>query len=73
MAAPIKSTAKKSLLNVGDIVNLEKGGRTLTGYEVLEMDDTYVKFRASVLNSPQTEIVLIPHTKIEAIGLVGVR
>lgn len=61
------------LLKIGAIVNLEKGGRTLTGYEVLDFDDRYVKFRASTLNSPQTEIVLIPHQKIEAIGLVGER
>jgi len=61
------------LLVIGDIVNLEKGGRTLTGYEVLDFDARYVKFRGSVLNSPQTEIVLIPHEKIEAIGLVGQR
>lgn len=61
------------LLQIGAIVNLEKGGRTLTGYEVLDYDDTFVKFRASVLNSPQTEVVLIPFEKIEAIGLVGER
>ena len=70
---PVKTAPKKSLLEVGQIVNLEKGGRTLTGYEVLDFDDRLVKFRGSVMNSPQTEIVLVPWEKIEAIGLVGVR
>lgn len=65
--------APTHLLKIGDVVNLEKGGRTLTGYEVLDFDARYVKFRGSILNSPQTEIVLIPHEKIEAIGLAGQR
>lgn len=68
-----KIAEQPGLLKIGAIVNLEKGGRTLTGYEVLDFDDRYVKFRASVRNSPQTEIILIPHEKIEAIGLVGER
>jgi len=61
------------LLKIGAIVNLEKGGRTLTGYEVLDFDDKLVKFRGSIQNSPQTELVLIPWEKIEAIGLVNER
>jgi hypothetical protein len=71
MAVAKKVEAPEGLLKVGAIVSLEKGGRTLTGYEVLDFDDRVVKFRGSVLNSPQTEIVLIPWEKIEAIGLVG--
>lgn len=73
MAAPIKTVAKKSFLEIGMLVNLVSGGRTLQNYEVLDFDDTYVKFRGSMQVAPQTEIVLIPHDKIEAIGLVGVR
>lgn len=65
--------ANAKLLQIGAIVNIEKGGRTLPGYEVLDFDDRFVKFRGSVSISPQTEIVLIPFEKIEAIGLVGER
>ncbi len=80
---PAKKTATPShapavapqpgLLKIGDIVNIEKGGRTLTSYEVLDFDDKFVKFRGSEMNAPQTELVLIPFEKIEAIGLVGQR
>ncbi len=61
------------LLKKGAIVNLEKGGRTLTGLEVLDWDDNFVKFRWSIHTSPQTEIVLVPWQKIEAIGLTEER
>lgn len=72
MAAP-KATAKKPLLEVGAIVNLEKGGRTLTGLEVLDYDDSFIKFRWNITISPQTEVVLIPWAQVEAIGLTGER
>ena len=62
-----------SFLEVGMLVNLVSGGRTLPNYEVLDFDATYLKVRGSVQIAPQTEIVLIPHAQIEAIGLVGVR
>lgn len=61
------------LLKKGSLVSLEKGGRTLTGLEVIDWDDNFVKFRWNVHVSPQTEIVLIPWGKIEAIGLEGER
>lgn len=67
-AAPVKA-----LLEKGKLVNLEKGGRTLTNLEVIDWDDTFVKFRWDIHVSPQTEIVLIPWVKIEALGLVGER
>jgi hypothetical protein len=70
---PKKSAAPEGLLKKGAVVSLEKGGRTLTGLEVLDWDDTFVKFRWSIHVSPQTEIVLIPWQKIEAIGLEGER
>jgi hypothetical protein len=63
----------EGLLKVGAIVNLVSGGRTLTDYEVLAFDARLVKFRGSVLNAPQTELVLIPWEKIEAIGLKNER
>lgn len=72
MAAP-KATTKKPLLEVGAIVNLEKGGRTLTGLEVLDYDDSFIKFRWNLTVSPQTEVVLIPWAQVEAIGLTGER
>lgn len=69
----VAKTTNKPLLERGAIVNLEKGGRTLAGLEVLDWDDNFVKFRWNIHTSPQTEIVLIPWNKIEAIGLVGER
>lgn len=76
MAAPRKTVEAapiKALLEKGKLVNLEKGGRTLTNLEVIDWDDTFVKFRWDIHVSPQTEIVLIPWAKIEALGLVGER
>lgn len=66
-------TPKRGLLNVGDIVHLVNGGRTLQHYEVLDMDEHFIKFRANIQNAPQTEIVLIPRDKIEALGLPNER
>lgn len=71
--ATAKTTVTKSLLQVGKLVNIEKGGRTLQNLEVLDFDDNFVKFRWDIHVSPQTEVVLIPWAKIEAIGLVGER
>jgi len=73
---PAKRTtpeSKKSFLEVGMLVNIVSGGRTLPSYEILDFDDVYVKFRGNMTVAPQTEVVLIPHAQIEAIGLVGVR
>lgn len=58
-----------SLLKKGAFVNLVAGGRTLENYEVLDWDDNFVKFRGSVHVAPQTELVLIPWQKLEALGL----
>jgi hypothetical protein len=68
-----KTEAPSGLLKKGALVNLEKGGRTLTNLEVLDWDETFVKFRWDVHTSPQAEVVLVPWVKIEAIGLVGER
>lgn len=73
MAVAKKEALIEGLLKKGAIVSLEKGGRTLTGLEVLDFDDEFIKFRWSIHVSPQTEIVLIPRSKIEAIGLEGER
>lgn len=73
MATAKTANTVKPLLEKGHLVNLEKGGRTLTNLEVLDWDDNFVKFRWDVHVSPQTEVVLIPWAKIESIGLVGER
>ena len=70
-AAVETSAPEITMLKKGALVNLEKGGRTLTNYKILDWDDVYVKFQGSLQVSPQTEIVLIPHAKIEGMGLVG--
>lgn len=69
MPPKAKIAEQPELLKIGMLVNLVSGGRTLTDYEVLDFDDRLVKFRGSVLNAPQTEIVLIPWEKIEAMGI----
>lgn len=63
----------KAFLREGQIVNLVSGGRTLTGYEVLGIDDRFIKFRGNMTIAPQTEIVLIPWHQVEAIGLTDER
>ena len=68
-----EATPKESFIKAGDLVNLVSGGRTLPNYEILDWDDRYIKFRGSLSVAPQTEIVLIPHEQIEAMGLVGQR
>lgn len=60
-------------LREGMIVNVVTGGRTLTGYEVLGVDANFVKFRGNIQVAPQTEIVLIPFQRIEALGLTDER
>jgi len=62
-----------AFLREGQIVNLVTGGRTLTGYEVLGLDDRFIKFRGNMTVAPQTEIVLIPWHQVEAIGLTDER
>jgi hypothetical protein len=67
-----KNTAtpvKESLLKVGDLVHLVSGGRTLTNYEVLGMDDRFVKLSANPQVAPQTSVVLVPWTALEILGL----
>lgn len=67
------SSENNSFLSIGDIVNIVNGGRTLQNYEVLGLDDRFIKFRADMSVAPQTEVVLIPYAQIEAIGLVNER
>lgn len=72
-AEEANSMRQEPFLRVGQIVNLVAGGRTLPGYEVLGWDGEFIKFRGSVHVAPQTEVVLIPYGKIEAIGLTDER
>jgi len=68
-----KVETPEGLLKKGAIVSLEKGGRTLTGLEVIDWDENFIKFRWNIHIAPQTETVLIPWGKIESIGLEGER
>lgn len=73
MAAPRKIEAPtRSLLEKGQLINLDRGGRTLQNLEVLDFDDNFLKLRWDVHVSPQTEIVLVPWREA-VIGLVGQR
>jgi hypothetical protein len=69
---PAKKNEEKPLLEVGQLINLDRGGRTLTNLEVLGIDDNFLKLRWDVHVSPQTEVVLIPWREA-VIGLVGER
>lgn len=69
---PAKKTEEKPLLEVGQLINLDRGGRTLQNLEVLGFDDNFLKLRWDLSVSPQTEVVLIPWREA-VIGLVGVR
>lgn len=62
---------RELFLQPGQICNLPLGGRTITGYEYLGTDGVFLKFRGDVNVSPMTEIVLIPVSSLEAVGLVG--
>ena len=76
---PAKRTETKTepeglgFLREGMIVNVVTGGRTLTGYEVLGLDANFIKFRGNIQVARQTEIVLIPFARVEAIGVTGER
>ncbi len=67
-----KEAAPEGLLKKGQLINLEKGGRTLQNLEVLDWDDRFIKLRWDIHVSPQTEIVLVPWDGV-VIGLVGER
>lgn len=72
-ATPEAPERQAPFLRIGQIVNIVAGGRTLPGYEVLGWDGEFIKFRGSVHVAPQTEVVLIPYGKLEAIGLTDER
>jgi hypothetical protein len=70
MAVPKQAVAKApGLLQIGDLVHLVSGGRTLTNYEVLDMDDRFLKLSANIQVAPQTNVILIPWSSIEVLGL----
>jgi hypothetical protein len=66
-------TTPEPFLKKGQLINLERGGRTLQNLEVLDFDENFLKLRWDIHVSPQTEIVVVPWSKVEAIGLVGER
>lgn len=67
-----KKATEKPLLEVGQLINLDRGGRTLQNLEVLGFDENFLKLRWDVTVSPQTEVVLVPWREA-VIGLVGER
>jgi hypothetical protein len=69
---PAKKPETKPLLEVGQLINLDRGGRTLQNLEVLGFDDNFLKLRWDIHVSPQTEVVLVPWREA-VIGLVGER
>ncbi len=72
MPAAKKTEETKPLLEVGQLINLDRGGRTLQNLEVLGYDDRFLKLRWDIHVSPQTEVVLVPWAEA-VIGLVGER
>lgn len=72
MAVAKKEAAVEPLLKVGQLINLDRGGRTLQNLEVLGFDEYFVKLRWDIHISPQTEVVLVPWREA-VIGLVGER
>lgn len=72
MAVAKKEAATEPLLKVGQLINLDRGGRTLQNLEVLGFDEYFVKLRWDIHVSPQTEVVLVPWREA-VIGLVGER
>lgn len=67
-----KTEPAKPLLEIGQLINLDRGGRTLQNLEVLGIDDNFLKLRWDIHVSPQTEVVLVPWREA-VIGLVGER
>ena len=72
MAVAKKEAAAEPLLKVGQLINLDRGGRTLQNLEFLGFDEYFVKLRWDIHISPQTEVVLVPWREA-VIGLVGER
>jgi len=68
-----KPTEPEGFLKVGDLVNIVSRGRTLQSYEILGFDENYLKVRGDITVAPQTEVVLLPHAQIEALGLINER
>lgn len=62
-----------SFLRIGQLVHLVSSGRTFQYREILDMDQHFLKIRSDVSVAPQTEIVLIPWSQIEAIGITDER
>lgn len=64
-----KPVEEKPLLEVGTLVHLVTGGRTLQNYEVLGMDDRFIKLSANPQVAPQTDTILVPWGALEVLGL----
>jgi len=62
--------APKGFLEIGALINLDRGGRTLQNLEVLGFDEHFIKVKWNAQISPQTDVALIPWGD-SVIGLVG--
>lgn len=67
-----KAVEAEPILKIGQLINLDRGGRTLQNLEVLGYDENFLKLRWDIHISPQTEVVLVPWREA-VIGLVGER
>jgi len=72
MATTTKTAKPEGLIKIGSLVNIDRGGRTLTDLEVLDYDEHFIKVRWNMQISPMTEVALIPWGD-SVIGLVGER
>lgn len=72
MATTTKTTKSDGLIKIGALVNIDRGGRTLTDLEVLDYDEHFIKVKWNMQISPMTEVALIPWGD-SVIGLVGER
>ncbi len=72
MATTAKTTKSDGLIKIGALVNIDRGGRTLTDLEVLDYDEHFIKVKWNMQISPMTEVALIPWGD-SVIGLVGER
>lgn len=67
-----KKETPKGLLKEGSLISIETSGRTVTGLEVIDFDDKFIKLRWNPSFPPNTEMVLIPWDRF-VVGLEGER
>lgn len=73
--SPAAAASKRSTdLVVGDLLNVAIGGKlAYKNAELLGHNEVYLKVRGSLSIAPFTEIVMVPWSAIEGVGVVGQR